>query len=606
MQGQSLQGLRDDVHDASGADGEEVLRGLSPDRSNTGPTPPESDLRERFAGGVALEDFTRFVDSLEVRIGWAYWKKRGGQAFINREVPNDITNDGVRASRAAEVLFANCEEAEDSGRLGDTIPVVEMGVGLGLFARLLLQCFRILCEQSGRDFHRRLLYHATDFSRQNLADIQRLGTLAEFDPRVRLGILDALDPTTFTPLGSGTSEPLAGPLRAVFHNYLFDALPQSLVLRQQGAWYELRVQTRLGEPWRLCEFTPRPFDEVMDLLRRGDPEGIEALSDAYPLIEVERSFFPVTRNELPYARFAERFADEVLQPDVDHRIGTKRNVRMWLPWGAMTSLEKTAERLAEDGFLLFTDYGHTTAPEVATARAYQRYGAGICIPVNFPILDGFAQSIGLRLIVAEGDETLPLHARLVTKRPLARTETGFARRFVGRDFHELENLLKGAREAADGDVARAQARFREAETKFPDNWLLLAEWAHVENFVADNPGRALELADRALALNPTCSADLWCERGDALHRLGDGEGSERAYLRGLEVNPEHSRSHFNIAWLRAERGAYGEALLEIGKALACDSGGHHTKMLLDKQQEILDNRAAARDADRQRLMPRGF
>jgi SAM-dependent MidA family methyltransferase len=562
-----------------------------------------SDLRERFAGGVALEDFTRFVDSLEVRIGWAYWKKRGGQAFTNREVPNDITNDGGRASRAAEVLFANCEEAEDAGSLGDAILVVEMGVGLGLFARLLLRRFRALCEQKGRDFHQRLVYLATDFSPQNLADIQRLGTLAEFDAQVRLGILDALDPTYFTPLGTDTPVALAGPLQAVFHNYLFDALAQSLVLRQQGAWYELRVQTRLGEPWRLCEFTHRPFDEIIDLVGRGEPEGIEALAEVYPLIEVERSFFPIARNEFPYARLAERFADEVLQPDTDRRIGTKRNVRMWLPWGAMTSLEKTAGRLAADGFLLFTDYGHTTAEEVATARAYQRYGAGICIPVNFPILDGFAQSIGLRLIVAEGDETLPLHARLITRRPLARTETRFAQRFGSRDFEELESLLESAREAADGDAA--QARFGKAESLFPDNWMLLAEWAHVENFVADNPERALELADRALALNPTCNADLWCERGDALHRLGDVEGSERAYLRGLEVNPEHSRSHFNIAWLRAERGAYGEALREIGKALACDRGGHHTKMLLDKQKEILDNRANAREADRQRLMLRG-
>lgn len=484
--------------------------------------------------------------------------------------------------------------------------MLEIGVGLGLFARLLLKRLRALCEQQGRDFIRRLVYIATDISPRSLADIRRLGTLDEFDAQVRLGVIDALQPTSYTPLGADAPEPLAGPLLAVFHNYLFDVLPQSLVLRQQGAWYELRVQTRLRELWRLAEFTRRPLDELMDLVGRNEPEGIEALAEIYPLIEVERSFFPVEKTELRYARLAERFADEVLQPDIDRRVGAGRSVRMWLPWGAMTSLEQTVARLSADGFLLFTDYGPTSAREVNGARAYQRYGAGVCIPLNFPLLDGFIQSIGLRLIVPEGDETQPLHARLVTRRPLARTETRFARGFAAQGFQALEGLMGRARDAAAiKDVAQARALYRDAEALCSENWILLAEWAHMENFVAGNPERALELAERALALNSTCSADLWCERGDALHRLGDGEGSERAYLRGLEINADHVRSHFNIAWLRAERGAYGEALRALGTALACDRRGQHTDMLLDKQKEILGNRAAARDADRHRLLVRG-
>jgi hypothetical protein len=430
----------------------------------------ETDLKNAFPNGVALEDFTRFNDSLEVRVSRVYWKKRGDRAFTNREVPNDITNDGVIASRAAEVLFAHCEQSDAAGRRGRPVRVLEMGVGLGLFARLLIRRFTALCDRSGRDFHQRLVYYASDYSVSNLLDIVRRRTLAEFGDRVRLGVVDAMEPSVFTPLRSSTpagvegaqGERLDGQIDVVFHNYLYDVLPQSLLLRHRGQWHELWVQTILTEPWRLSEFAERSFEALMDLIGSNAAEAIDTLADAYALVDVDRSFFPVSLDQVPYGGVVQRFADEVLQPHIDRTLGRQREVRLWVPWGAMTSLEKTSRLIAPDGCLLFTDYGQSSAAEVARARGYQRYGAGICIPINFPLLDGFAQRIGYRLTRTDGTERQPLHARLITCRAVPGTESRFVEMFAGQNCEAFEGHLTRARQAIERDVPLALASFRQA------------------------------------------------------------------------------------------------------------------------------------------------
>lgn len=565
----------------------------------------KADSRERFPNGLPLEDFTPFHESLEARVGRAYWGARGGGAFIEREVPSDITNDGARASRAAEVLFARCAEVQDEGRVEDELRVVELGVGLGLFARLFVRRFFALCEEHGAPFHRRMVYCATDLSEQNLLDIERLGTLADLGARVRLGVLDALDPSIFRPLGGGAGEPLKGRLGAVLHNYLCDALPQSLLLRRRGRWYELWAQSILAEPWRLPQHTARPLDQLLDLVRRKDAAAVDALVEIAPLLDVDRAFFPAELEQVPQGALAERFADEVLQPHVDQSLGPGREVRFWLPWGAMKSLGATAELLAPGGLVLFTDYGGTSLEQMVRVGGYQRYGAGVCVPINFPLLDRSCQEQGFRVAVPEGDGGLPLHARLLTRRPLPRTEARFAERFAAGDFQAMEEHMARARQALDRDVPEALASFREAAELFPESWLVLSEWAHAETFQGGAPRKGLELAERALALNPTCSADLWCEQGDALDKLGQTDAAERAYRRALEVGPEHPRPSFNLARILADRGAHDDALEAIGQALLHDPGGQHARMLLDKQKEILDGRAAAHESDRQRSRLRG-
>jgi tetratricopeptide (TPR) repeat protein len=545
---------------------------------------------------VRLEGFTPLHRSLEARISRQYWESRGHQAFLQREVPSDITNDGVRADQAAAVLFENCIEADNAGSLGEAIDVLEIGVGTGLFARILLRRFGALCAQHGREFDRRLRYFATDVSLPALTTLHHSGMLDGMRHSTCLATLDACEPATFIPFDDAGRRGWDQPLQAVFHNYLYDVLPQTLLLQQNG-WLELRVQTWLGDAARLAETTGYSLEDIQRGLADSSEQAVAALAAGYRLIEVERGFFPVSIEDVPYGELVPRFVAS-LQPD------SAADVRLWLPFGAMRSLEQTAALLAPGGFLLFTDYGAATPAEMVTARAYQRYGAGVCIPLNFPLIGWYAQHLGLRH-AAPADDDLPLHARLITRRALPHTERCFLDRFDMETFRTLEQFVADARALAAQNVPASRASFRKAVDLSPNNWLVQAEWAHMETEAGD-PQTGLQIANRAIEINPCCSADVWCEKGDALHRFGDYDGAVGAYRMALRINASHSRSHHDLAGLFTERGGHADALKALGEAFAGDVDGRHTKVLIEKQAAILDARAAEIQSDLDRVKLRHY
>jgi hypothetical protein len=50
-----------------------------------------------------------------------------------------------------------CFAADKAGQLEDDIYVLELGIGVGLFARYFFDRFRELCRQHKKDYHARLI-----------------------------------------------------------------------------------------------------------------------------------------------------------------------------------------------------------------------------------------------------------------------------------------------------------------------------------------------------------------------------------------------------------------------------------------------------------------
>src|ERR1700690_4066092 len=105
-----------------------------------------------------VQDFVPLAESLEWELGQQYLRERGNKAFLSdaSPVPFVINNDGTLSRNAAEVFFANLQEAEKTASLEDEIFVLELGIGVGLFARFFLDRFRELCRQNGKDYYDRL------------------------------------------------------------------------------------------------------------------------------------------------------------------------------------------------------------------------------------------------------------------------------------------------------------------------------------------------------------------------------------------------------------------------------------------------------------------
>ena len=133
--------------------------------TKVGVTPEDApDAREVLRNVRVLprvvQDFRPLCESLEWTLSESHWRATGVRGFLLNEVPYTVNNSGTLSARAAALLFANCQERPPRGRFA----VADLGAGTGLFARYLLDEFRRLCEQRGKDFHTRLGFYVSDCS----------------------------------------------------------------------------------------------------------------------------------------------------------------------------------------------------------------------------------------------------------------------------------------------------------------------------------------------------------------------------------------------------------------------------------------------------------
>src|SRR5438046_5595212 len=97
----------------------------------------EAILTKAQSGRAIIQDFVPWAESLEWELGQEYLRQRGNKAFISdaSPVPFVINNDGTLSRHAADVFFASLLAAEKQAPLEEDIFVLELGIGVGLFAR---------------------------------------------------------------------------------------------------------------------------------------------------------------------------------------------------------------------------------------------------------------------------------------------------------------------------------------------------------------------------------------------------------------------------------------------------------------------------------------
>lgn len=103
--------------------------------------------KAQSARGV-IQDFCPLAASLEWELGQQYLVQRGNKAFISDALPIPfiVNNDSNLSRDAAELFFASLVESETAGALerDEEIFVLELGIGVGLFARFFMDTFREL------------------------------------------------------------------------------------------------------------------------------------------------------------------------------------------------------------------------------------------------------------------------------------------------------------------------------------------------------------------------------------------------------------------------------------------------------------------------------
>jgi tetratricopeptide (TPR) repeat protein len=462
--------------------------------------------------------------------------------------------------------------------------VLEVGVGLGLFARGFLDALRELCQARGKDYYERLLYVATDASVQMLDDLSRHGLLNPHAGRYVLRHADALH------LEDADASP-GGPrpcgYHAAFLNYVLDSLPAA-VLRIDGrpspamgarspamgaAASQLCVRTSLARGVDLGEFTQMGLEEVMRRARSSDPAERAALVELSSLFALEYDFRPVAPAEVPYGTFAARLAPPGQYVLHNH--------------GAIQCLEEVLARLRDGGFALISDYGQAGSIARPDPWEHQRFGFSCAIGLNFDLLQAYFREIyGCEWLSPPADWG-GLSCRLLS-RGVDEAAAGGFRRLFDKSAHDWAHqpLEEARAHAQQGRVEAALAAFSLALQRLGSNWVVLDEIARFLIYTANDYARGLEIAQLALSIHPV-SPELWNTCGDALYYLGRTAEAHQAFLRALDLNPDEPRTYLDLTYTFAARKDHASALRMVAEGLRCDDAGTCRDGLLRQQESIL-------------------
>lgn len=549
-----------------------------------------------------LQDWAPLTHCLDWHLGQFAFQHRGAQAFTSNEVPNLVTQGGMRAYKAAEVLLENCREAEAAGKLEDEIVCLELAMGLGVFAVQVLDRFQQRCNEMGKDWYERLTWYATDVTPKMLRDAKKNEVFARHASCVILARADALNPGVVAVLDGEESIDLSGKLRCVFHSYLLCVLPANLFRRttitsidgetKTSSWNVLMARTVLRQPDGLRQFSNLSVDGVRALAASRHSQDLLRLVPLYPLMDVDVVVAPLADDnyearpeldriaDLLEARLAENPApaDTPATENLDEPTATETNTWVLHSAGAMASVEATLKILRPDGFLLYSDYGPASARVANTPYLHQRYGATTAIGVNHVALDSWfsgTSSDGEERGIStwpEGELEAALKTRLVSRGAIPATRSTFVQQFDPASFNALQRAVVAARAAA-AEPEKAMDGYRQALAMERDNWALLAEAADFALRRLRNLQLAQVLVSEALRINPWYAARAWNCLGDIYWYSNQIDASEEAFRRATQANPEAHTGWYNLYLVARHRGDLEQAIEMAAKAVAMDRNG---------------------------------
>ena len=290
-----------------------MSRPRSEGEKNAAKFPPTKTIAEQILTNAqdsrpVVQDFVPLAESLEWELGQEYLRARGNKAFISdaSPVPFVVNNDGNLSRNAAEVFFTSLLEAEKAGELEPDIYVLELGIGVGLFARFFLDHFQQLCDKQRKDYYDRLIYVAADRSERMLTDVIRHGVLTNHPGRYRLRVVDAMCPEKDLPFDVAFADHprKERPFRAVFLNYLLDCLPASMLQFDGNEVKQLHVRTCVARNVNLEDFTDMTVDQLKERAKSNEPAAKQELLEVFGLFASEYDHRPVDASKIPYSKFA--------------------------------------------------------------------------------------------------------------------------------------------------------------------------------------------------------------------------------------------------------------------------------------------------------------
>jgi SAM-dependent methyltransferase len=547
------------------------------------PPTPADTLRQVTFNRRVIQDFCPLAESLECHLAEIYWSVMGLQPFVSNDVPYLVNNSGRASTDAANLLFENCLEC-DAG--SGPIRVLELGAGTGLFARFLLDAFRLRCLAEGRDFYERVIYTVTDHSPRTVSQWRERRVFEAHVGHVHPAVCDALT------LEVQQSEQFDAPsgFRAIIANYLLDVLPAAIVRLVDDRVEQLHVRTYLASDKLYAGAAPS-VEQVKSMIGSDDPVQRARLIDLVSMLEFETKYVPISDRPPPYLDCLRSLAEPPK--------------RMVLNYGALQCVDRCITRLSEDGFMLINDYGPQKIDEIDDHASAQRFGICLATGINFPLLDRHLESTGLTFCQPDSDPGRQINSRLVSRRHLPMTAGAFDRTYSKEaQSGGREPILAAVKHVNAGRYEEALAEYAIAMERAPLDWHLIGEIAEFVGLRLQNYDIGIQLCREALELNPTLSSWLWNIYGDCQYCLDEFVEAHRAYEEARRIDPADARTHLNLVFTHQIAGRFEEALQSVASGLMHDRIGVYRSQLLEKQHEIVHTLSRRWIAEQERIVAR--
>jgi tetratricopeptide (TPR) repeat protein len=521
--------------------------------------------------GATLQDYALAHECVDWQLSRRFWEERGPAAFLSGDVPYVVTNDGHLAGNAVAVLLASCDEAAGNGTLEDSINLLELGAGSGLFAKQFLDQLRASDAVNAELVYDRLTYWVTDGSDAMIVAIQDHGLLA--DHKDHITCLPARAPGIAAMLGDAAP---TGHFRAVYTNYLLDSLPFTILSLLDDQVHELRLRTSIAEDADLSQFTSLTEDEIVARFHRDCALDLEGLSDIFPALVIDGRYDRIDRADLPLG--------ETIPRGPDREDGPRPYLHCF---GALACIDEMLDLLRPDGFMLISDYGLAEIDPGSRAVEFQHFGGSVAVGLNFEAVNRVFNTPERGHVIAPESSPDHLLSRMITHAPAASAADVFKQRYAKANWDRLTKPLSEAQElVSNGQIEAARWAYRTALSLQPSNWAVLEEIAGFLCYHLEDYEGALHMAREALELNHI-SPGAWNVVGDCFFYTDNLTEASEAYEKARQVNPRDVRAVLNLAWVATHEDRPEEALTLIAKGLAMDVTGTFREALLGKQEQVL-------------------
>jgi len=376
---------------------------------------------------LSLQTYVPYDKSIKWNIHQNFFLKKGANAWLNGDVPYDITSNSCIAFQIASLLYQTASEMDKKNRLrkDEKIYIMELASGVGLFAINFLKQFEKICRDNNVDYFDRLQYFFSDFSKKNLQDAAKNINLRELQKNghIEYVVVDALNPQKITKLTNGqiiTDIKFIG----IIASYTHDNLPLTILKKKGSDIYEKHIALSIETD----EMSKKSIEEYkMNLITNPTSEDIlNKLNEKEKYILIDKAKIEPMDKEI------------IFETTQKFPVAT-----VIYPYGSFKAIKKAIPLLLKEGLYIISDKGYANEYYMKGEKsgAPSIHGNSFAHNVNFPLIELYAQKLGL-FTTRTTNPDYSLQTMLITPEDNKSIKEKFDSLFITNNLNESAAELK--------------------------------------------------------------------------------------------------------------------------------------------------------------------